>query len=73
MRGLLLFLASLGAAVVSGSQSDNSECPGYTALNIKEQDFSLTADLVLAGDPCNSYGLDLPNLKLLVEYQTGPS
>ncbi|KAJ5578705.1 Glycoside hydrolase family 31 [Penicillium hispanicum] len=70
MRGLLLLLAPLMGAAVMGPRSDNSECPGYKASNIQEHDFSLTADLTLDGDPCNSYGLDLQDLKLLVEYQT---
>lgn len=71
MRGLLLLLAPLVGAAVIGSRSDNSECPGYKASNVQEHDFSLTADLTLDGDPCNSFGLDLQDLKLLVEYQTG--
>jgi alpha-glucosidase len=70
LRSLLLLAPLVGAAVISGR--DNShECPGYKATNIKEGGNSLTADLTLAGKPCNTYGTDLKNLKLLVEYQTG--
>jgi alpha-glucosidase len=31
----------------------------------------LTADLTLAGEPCNIYGTDIEHLRLEVEYQTG--
>ena len=68
----LLFLASLvGAVVALQPRSSNDECAGYTASNVNQQGSSLTADLTLAGDHCDSYGTDLENLKLLVEYQTG--
>ncbi|KAI0968937.1 glycosyl hydrolases family 31-domain-containing protein [Xylaria arbuscula] len=61
-----LVLASAPVAL-SASISD---CPGYTASNVVESDGKLTADLSLAGDPCNIYGTDITDLKLLVEYQT---
>lgn len=71
MRGLFLFLASLVGAAVIGPRADGpDQCPGYKAINIKEHDNSLMADLVLAGDACSLYGSDLVNLTLLVEYQT---
>ncbi|KAJ5925887.1 Glycoside hydrolase family 31 [Penicillium verhagenii] len=71
MRGLLLFLASFVGAAVIGPRTDGpDQCPGYKAVNIKEHDSSLTADLVLANDACNLYGSDLLKLSLLVEYQT---
>ncbi|EPS25467.1 putative alpha-glucosidase [Penicillium oxalicum 114-2] len=71
MRGSLLLLAPLvGAAVVETRSGNTDECPGYKAVNIREHGQSLTADLVLAGEHCDSYGTDLENLKLLVEYQT---
>lgn len=73
MRGLLLLLAPLVGAAVLETRSDISACPGYKASNINEQGSSLTADLILNGEPCNAYGEDLQNLKLLVEYQTGQS
>jgi alpha-glucosidase len=74
MRGLLLFLVPLaGAAVIRPRTDGPDQCPGYKAINIKEQDNSLMADLVLAGDACNLYGSDLVNLTLLVEYQTSES
>ena len=51
--------------------SDLSQCPGYTASNIQQTSSGLTADLTLAGEPCNVYGTDLRDLTLTVEYQTG--
>lgn len=71
MLGSLLLCASLAGAAVIGSRADTQQCPGYKASNVQQTDRSLTADLTLAGKPCNTYGTDLQNLKLLVEYQTG--
>lgn len=72
MLGSLLLLAPLAGAAVIGSRSNDTEtCPGYKASNVREGVNSLTADLSLAGKPCNTYGTDLKDLKLLVEYQTG--
>jgi alpha-glucosidase len=31
----------------------------------------MTADLKLAGPACNTYGLDLKELRLTVDYETG--
>ncbi|KAJ4221503.1 hypothetical protein NW759_006752 [Fusarium solani] len=45
-------------------------CPGYSASNVEEATNGLTADLALRGEPCNVYGVDAPELKLVVEYQT---
>lgn len=49
-------------------------CPGYDATNIQIVDDGtrLTADLVLAGDPCNVFGgQDLERIALSVVYETG--
>src|SRR6266498_4325914 len=46
-------------------------CPGYEASNVTTSTHSLTADLTLAGPGCNTFGHDLKDLKLKVEYQTG--
>ena len=53
--------------------SDNplEACPGYKASNIKTSSVGLTADLKLAGAPCNVYGTDLDHLVLEVTYETG--
>ncbi|KAI1265016.1 family 31 glycosyl hydrolase [Xylariaceae sp. FL1019] len=53
-----------------GAIVPQSMCPGYTASNIIENRVGgFAADLVLAGDACNVYGNDIPELSLLVEYQ----
>jgi len=44
-------------------------CPGYVASNVVTTATSVTADLRLGGPACNTYGTDLANLRLLVEYQ----
>jgi alpha-glucosidase len=68
---ILFMLAPLVGAAVLGSSSQLDDCPGYKAYNVKQLGETLTADLKLAGEPCDTYGSDLPNLKLLVEAQTG--
>ncbi|KAK8121842.1 hypothetical protein PG984_010512 [Apiospora sp. TS-2023a] len=44
-------------------------CPGYKAFNVVQITNGLTADLTLAGKPCNLYGNDIESLVLTVEYQ----
>ena len=63
----LLLLGSLGPVL----SQDLSSCPGYTASDVTQTDSGFTASLSLAGDGCNVYGYDLPDLTLLVQYQTG--
>ncbi|KAH8812280.1 putative alpha-glucosidase [Xylogone sp. PMI_703] len=63
---LVLPLVSLGISASVAS------CPGYAATDITQTAHSLTATLSLAGDACNVYGEDINDLKLLVEYQSGP-
>lgn len=66
-----LFSATGDAAALLPRTGDPASCPGYKASNVKSQGGSITsANLNLAGAPCNVYGTDLNNLKLLVEYQT---
>ncbi|KAL6237761.1 hypothetical protein BDW75DRAFT_237994 [Aspergillus navahoensis] len=69
MLGSLLFLPLVGAAVI-GPRANSQRCPGYKASHVNQNGHTLTADLTLAGKPCNTYGTDLKDLKLLVEYQT---
>lgn len=45
------------------------DCPGYKAENVKKSANGLTANLKLAGDNCNVYGVDIEELDLKVEYQ----
>lgn len=54
-----------------GNNADLFACPGYTASNVQKSSTGITADLTLAGEPCNTYGQDLKDLTLTVEYQTG--
>lgn len=66
-----LFCALGDAAALLPPQESPSSCPGYKASNVKSNNGSIvSADLNFAGTPCNVYGTDLDNLKLLVEYQT---
>lgn len=46
-------------------------CPGYSISNVQLGNTGLTADLSLAGPACNSFGSDIPSLKLMVNYDTG--
>ncbi|PYH96809.1 extracellular alpha-glucosidase aglu [Aspergillus ellipticus CBS 707.79] len=46
-----------------------SVCPGYKASNVQRSSRGFTADLNLAGEPCNAYGTDVDSLTLTVEYQ----
>lgn len=68
LRALAILWASVARWVTAQNVTD---CPGYSANNIKTTDGGMTADLSLAGDACNIYGKDLPDLKFMVEYQTG--
>ncbi|KAG8814457.1 hypothetical protein FRC18_001947 [Serendipita sp. 400] len=77
LRGLsciyLLFLASIRLVplVNASSASDlDDQCPGYNAVNVQVTETDLTADLILAGEPCDIYGKDIQKLFLRVEYQT---
>ena len=46
-------------------------CPGYKAYNVHNSRSGFTADLDLAGKPCNVYGNDVHHLALSVEFQAG--
>lgn len=65
----LAVTASSRALSVRQSSSDVS--PGYSASNVEMTAFGLTADLTLAGPATNTYGNDIENLKLTVNYDTG--
>lgn len=41
-----------------------SECPGYVASNVQESSTGVTADLTLAGEPCNVYACSVPCVDL---------
>lgn len=67
------FATAVSAAAVARRQADPSpdSCPGYTASNVVETSTGLTADLALAGAPCNAYGTDIENLRLTVNHDSG--
>lgn len=46
--------------------NSQDECPGYKASNVVTSTTGLTADLTLAGKPCNSFGFDVQDLILSV-------
>lgn len=51
-------------------EKDLSACPGYKVTDQWETESGFYASLSLAGTACDVYGVDLPDLKLEVEYQT---
>jgi alpha-glucosidase len=51
-------------------EKDLSKCPGYKAKKHWKTKSGFYADLSLAGPACDVFGVDLPDLKLEVEYQT---
>ncbi|KAK8117999.1 glycoside hydrolase family 31 protein [Apiospora kogelbergensis] len=60
--------ATIGNRQLQGPSDPSSACPGYTASNVQQSATGLTASLKLAGDACNSFGRDLDELKLTVNY-----
>jgi alpha-glucosidase len=71
----LLLLAAAASAVAVLKRDDPANdalvnCPGYRASNVQTTDAGLTADLTIAGEPCDAYGTDLENLLLEVSYET---
>ncbi|KAL4912479.1 glycosyl hydrolases family 31-domain-containing protein [Aspergillus aurantiobrunneus] len=68
---LFLLWAFLAVSSRVSCQTSLETCPGYRATNVEECSHGLTADLTLAGTPCNTYGTDIENLKLEVDYETG--
>jgi hypothetical protein len=67
--GAALAVTATSRALVPRQSSDVS--PGYSASNVQFTDTGLTADLTLAGPATNTYGNDIENLKLSVNYDTG--
>ncbi|KAH9974514.1 glycosyl hydrolases family 31-domain-containing protein [Russula compacta] len=47
-----------------------ADCPGYTLDSLKEARNGFTAQLNLAGPPCNAFGKDILNLTIQVTYET---
>jgi alpha-glucosidase len=50
--------------------SDYSSCQGYSVRKLVQTKRRVEADLELIGSGCEVYGPDVPQLKLLVEWQT---
>lgn len=76
----MFFQFAAGAAVVASVSSRvfnarqmTADSPGYSASNVQTFATGLTADLTLAGPATNTYGNDIHNLKLMVNYDTGQS
>ena len=73
-RYLVLCASAAGvsqALVTPRAAVSADDCPGYKASKFHQTPTTFTADLTLAGKPCNIYGTDLKNLKLEVEHETG--
>jgi hypothetical protein len=73
MYGLLTgsaLVAAASALAIAPRQNSDTSCPGYSASNVETSGTGLSADLSLAGSPCNSYGKDIENLRLTVSYDT---
>jgi alpha-glucosidase len=75
MAGTLLSWTFLALALMARAlgQLSLTDCPGYRVINVEERPRGLTADLTLAGTPCNVYGVDIENLKLEADYDTSKS
>jgi alpha-glucosidase len=74
-KGLLALgsaIPALAGSLVQRQSTPLDDCPGYAVSNVQNDGSRVTADLTLAGTACNAYGDDLTDLKLEVEYQTGP-
>lgn len=73
--GVLLVDVGIVGVLASPQTSSNittlDSCPGYVAKNVRTTRSSLTADLVLAGKPCDVFGQDINSLKLSVVYEDG--
>ncbi|KAK8036076.1 alpha-glucosidase [Apiospora rasikravindrae] len=50
------------------SSDPSSACPGYTASDVQQSTHGLSASLKLAGTACNSFGRDVQDLKLTINY-----
>jgi alpha-glucosidase len=75
---VIAFLSLLGTAADIAHAVDVDPalldaCPGYNATNVKADGPRLSANLILAGKPCNVFGNDIKVLNLTVVYETGTS
>ncbi|KAG6370671.1 glycoside hydrolase family 31 protein [Boletus reticuloceps] len=63
----LLERQSTGAVTYSMNVTN---CPGYALGSLAENEYGLTAQLSLAGTPCNAFGTDIMDLTIEVTYQS---
>ncbi|KAH8100348.1 alpha-glucosidase [Cristinia sonorae] len=70
LSALLALLFSGGALATITDPKVLDACPGYKATHVATHGSQLTADLTLAGKPCNVFGSDIQKLKLQVTYET---
>lgn len=69
MLGLLYLAWALANSAMLSWASSAETCLGYHVKRAYENDFGIVADLELLGQ-CSSHSSDVPNLRLVVEYQT---
>lgn len=72
-HSLVAFASLLGytSAAAIELRRNTTSCPGYKASNVKATNGNtVSADLRLAGPACNTYGTDLDDLRLEIDYQT---
>jgi alpha-glucosidase len=69
----LTLLSVAVLAICSTTAASTKNCPGYSAINVRQTSSSFKADLVLSGKPCNVYGNDISKLVLEVEYEDSES
>ena len=78
LRGMVLVVTSIFSLldVVDIARAEYVDpaildaCPGYEATDVKVSGPMLTANLVLAGAPCDVFGEDIKTLGLAVTYET---
>jgi alpha-glucosidase len=68
-RTLFPPLPTITPTIFDPEAPDPQSCPGYKATNVKHNSHGLTADLSLAGEPCNVFGNDISDLSLEVSFQ----
>ncbi|PWA00097.1 hypothetical protein BB558_001309 [Smittium angustum] len=68
-----LLLLALPAFIGATAYTPSYQCPGYKLGGLVQNDNSFSADLTLAGKPCNIYGNDITNLNLQVKINQGNS
>lgn len=60
----------VSGAAISTRQATRESCPGYLASDVAQTATGFTAKLSLRGAACNVHGTDVPELKLIVNYDS---